>query len=404
MKRFIANFNNKKVYYDPAFQRREAWDQENINNHMSSLTKGWALSPIVVAAVTKCKEHSALMGNSACVDYFSDALSRGYEFISLDGQNRTKGILKVFDNKVTLSGEFLDADGQLHDIENTFYRDLPQRLQDKLADCVLTVKVVENATREDLSLIFRSLNDGKPLNDQELRQAMDTPIADFVRQLSFKYSAMLNKITSADHCRRMIDDENIAKIAMVLMEKYHSKKAESKQWGLSKTDVDNWYRLGVGYHTLDDPSCPYLATEIERVKRILTQMATVITHQTVYSPSRLVPKKLWWATVLVCAWMEEEGFEIRNNKAFFEGLKAIDDDLAIRSEQTYTAKRVALIGAGTDPDLISKQHYYFKWQTLPHQVTPRTSRRTAMIAEVKKAVNLKRLGLRKKASAVPIAV
>ena len=193
LKQFIKNFNNKKVYYDKAFQRRVVWTPANINKYFESLTRDWALQCITVADVEACRDHCKEVGELSSCDYFEEVISKGYKYISLDGQNRTKQILRFFSNLVTISGEFLDADNEPQRIQNTFFKDLESRLQDHLkTGCNVTVQTVEKATKDDLSRIFQALNDGQPLNDQEMRQATKTPVATWVRRQSQKYTAMLH--------------------------------------------------------------------------------------------------------------------------------------------------------------------------------------------------------------------
>lgn len=381
-------YGDSKVFYDPAFQRRVVWERDNVNKYFESLTKDWALQSIVQADVEACLEFSVELGNDISESYFRDILSQGYKFISLDGQNRTKSIINVLSNNHTLSGIYKDADGELVNVQNVFFKDLPPRLKDHLnSGCSLTVHHVTEATKDDLSLIFRALNDGMPLNNQELRQANKTPIADWVRQMSARYSTAMARITREDHISRMADDENIAKLALCLV--------TDKNWELSSRKIDEWYTQGLTFNTLEDAGCPYDIKQIKRVEKILKMFSAVINNQTEYPKSKLVPKRLWYAVAYACEWMYDNNCQIASHADFFATLKKIDTRLAADSELQYSLARHKKLQDGDDPEQISPDHYYFRWQNLPHMSTYRKARKNALFNEIVK--NKSSMKIRQKA-------
>jgi len=403
---FIKHFADNKVVYDKSFQRRVVWGSKNTNKYFESLSRGWALQSIVVADIDACKDYCGQedVGDYTSVDYFDFFDPDGKKYISLDGQNRTKKTLAFFNNEITISGKFLDADGQEQLVQNSFFKDLPKRLQDHFkTGCNVTVQVVERATKDDLSLIFKALNDGKPLNDQERRQAIKTPIADWVRNNSATYSTMLKRMVPEAQRDRMIDDETIAKMAMVLMKNYNHQYFKTKDWGLSASHINDWYQLGVGFNTMDDSTCCYAKSEVARVEQIIKMMAAVIVKQKVYPQSQIVPRKAWWATLLACEWAHDNGFEIYDNVTFFKELKNIEDRIATDSESQYAKDRETKVKSNLDPDEVNREHYYFRWQNLPHQPPSRNKRRDALIAEVSKTSNLSKMTLRKKSSQRKVA-
>tara|TARA_Y100000034_G_scaffold126108_1_gene176846 strand:- start:503 stop:1729 length:1227 start_codon:yes stop_codon:yes gene_type:complete len=385
IKRFLKEFNTKKVYYDPTFQRRVVWNKNNTNKYFKSLTRGWAITPIVVLDVESCIEHSESMGDESSVDYFETVRSKGYKYISLDGQNRSKHIEMVLDSSMTISGNLKDADGKFHDIKNKFLKDMDQRLKDHITTiCNISVVVVKEATRDDASDIFLALNDGEPLNDQEKRQAIDTPIADVVRDLSKEKKGTSARIILETKIRRMEDDETYAKILMVLFNKHRiDGKTVTNEYSLSKENINDFYNLGLGFSNINDPECPYLLSEIGRAKEIIKLFSAVMLHQTKVPNSKLIPRKNWWAVLYVCEWIYDNNYKIQNYSQFYNYLKNIDDRLSTDSETQYSQDRNKKISAGLDPDQVSKQNYYFRWQQLPHQLAPRANRQRAIIEEVK---------------------
>lgn len=394
--KFVKEFNLTKVYYDPRFQRRVVWDKKNSNSFFESFTKGWALTSIVVLDIDKCRSYCTEIGDYTSAKYYEQIFKKGFTHISLDGQNRSKKLEAFYKNELSISGEFVDADGLSHAIVNSFFKDLPERLQDHFkTGCAIPIQVVETATQEEAALIFKALNDGEPLNAQEKRQATSTPIADLVRELSKEHQEFLKRILPEKKIRRMEDDELVANILMALMKNFSFGK---KTWDFNTSSTDDFYALGEGFCNLKDPSCPYLLSEVERAREILDNIATTVLQQKMYSKTKPVPKKFLWATVLACEYIWDNEFEIRNYSKFFERLVAIDKALAVASETDYADKRKEALSAGLDPDTVVENGFYHKWQNLPHQVGQRHRRADALISEIDK--NLKSLTLRKKADTV----
>jgi hypothetical protein len=386
IKKFTEKYDNRSVYYDPAFQRRVVWSNHDISKYLVSLTRGWALTTIVVANVKECLKHCTKLGDESSMEYFQNILDQGYSYISLDGQNRTKSIINVLGNEVSISGNFRDADEKVVKIENKFFDNLPQRLKDAINHSRVIVKVADPCPVEHLSELFRALNDGQPLNAQETRNSFISPIATWVRKISEKNTEALVRITKGVDITRMIDDENVAKMAMVLMD----------EWDLRSGEIDRFYELGLTYSSLADPKSPYAAKDICRAESILGLWRHAIVKQKVYSAkSKLVAAKMAWAALYACEWAHDHGYYIKDYEQFFSELKKIDDDLSHTSNIAYVNERTRYLDAGVNPDDVSSEKYYFKWQHLPHRPHARRSRKKELYREFVSKASL--LSLRKKA-------
>ena len=393
---FIKEYGGDEIYYDPKFQRRPVWDIACGNAFLASLTRGWAsLSTIVLADIRKCLKLARKIGTEADVQYFKDLLNQGYGYISLDGQNRAKYLEKFLNNETTVTAKLTDADDQVIEVRNKFFKDLPPRLQDNIKISNISVVFIATGSQEELSEIFRNLNSGVPLNDQEKRHSLPTPIADEVRRLSKKYNNALKKVVREKDISRMLDDEMIAKMLMVLgVSEDHSK-------GLGVDDIDSFYSVGVTFYQLLDS--PYNNSALTRAHKVLENWSHVIEKQKVYYGSKIVSAKMVWASLYVCAWAYDNNYLISDHVEFFEMLKAIDDRLYDQSMEEHADARKEMVKQGKDPDGISKSKYYFNWQNLPHQKTPRENRIACLTLEVQK--NTHKLGLRlapRKPSASPV--
>jgi len=379
---FIEDFDESEVYYDESFQRDVVWSNETLSKFTRSITKGWAsLTTIVVADVDKCLKHAKKIGDTASINYFKKIKKSGYRYISIDGQNRSKKVVSFINNEVTVTGDFVDADGVTVSVNNSFFKDLPQRLRDRIMGSYLNVEFAPPSAKDDLSEQFQALNSGDPLNEQETRNSFLTPIASWIREISKGNQAAFARVIKHDDLCRKKDDELIAKMIMVLIKNNPKNKGN---WGLSHKEIDTFYRAGLTYVTVQDEGNPYGQKELQRVKDILDLWSYCILGQKHYPPSKLVSAKMYWAALYACEWAYDNSYDINNYEQFFEELKGIDDLLITDSQSEFARQRIEALKRGLDPDEISSNSFYFTWVRLPHQVTSRLHRLNTLVAELTK--------------------
>jgi len=384
IRELLTDYDESEVYYDESFQRRVVWGNATLNKYIESLTKGWAITPIVVADVKKCLKHSKKLGDKVSIDYFAKILSGSYRYNSIDGQNRTKKLIDFLKNNIPISGTFVDADGKPRLITNTYFKNLPQRLQDRILDCPLNLQVSPPILRNQLSEIFEALNSGDHLNSQEKRNAKSSPIAEWVRKTSKDLNDGLSRVIHPKATERMLDDELVAKMAMTLIQNNSLNKNGS--WDHDTAAIDRFYDLGVSYSTLADPGCPYSVDKVVKAEEVLRMWDSSMSKQDYYPPSKRIAAKQAWATLYVCGWVYDNHYYIEANSfvLFFRKIKELDDKLATDSEIKYAADRQAVFDAKRDPDEISKNAYYFSWLSLPHQANYRNKRIQALVEVVSK--------------------
>ena len=397
LKTFCDDYDEGEVYYSEEHQRRKVWSTKTLAAFMESVCLGRSqLSTIVLADVKKCLKYSAGIGDSVSVSYFTDILGKGYRYISLDGQNRSKFIVAFMNNKFPISGTFVDADDEEVKINNKVFKDFPPRLRDRINGGFLNIATAPACDKNQLSDIFLALNSGVPLNSHEKRNSLITPIAGWVRNESKNLKDALGRAVLEKDAVRMLDDELVAKMAMVLMR--NNPASKTNQWNLSSTDIDRFYMTGLGFYTFEDDKCPYPPHMIKRVEDILSMWSHTITKQTYYPRSKQVAAKMYWATLYVCEWIYDSKYYIPPSSygLFFEKLKELDDELIEDSTTRWSAKRAQYIKNGDDPDEVSKNQYYFNWISIPHQHDLRDNRKTELINSIK--ANPYSFGLRKLAA------
>lgn len=390
---FVREFNTGRVLYDPTFQRREVWLKDHQWSFLESVSKGWVFGNIVILDIDACRVHCKALRDEAGESYFAKAGAAGYKYISLDGQNRSKALEKFYENKLQITGQFVDADGETHNIKNKHFKDLPQRLKDHFkSGSSIPVRVVSSITRLEAAQIFEDLQRGCPLNDQEKRNAKQTPMADTVRGLSERYNPLMTRCLSEKKLNRMQDDEMIAKTLMMLVNNYRSPetgKAEGQIWDLNSRAINKFYDLGKDIIKLLDPCGPYIEKEFRRALEILEIVNGVIINQGEYTVGKkLVPKRQYWATVHAATHVWDNGSEIYDYKKFFSKLLKTDQKLFIDAEQAYVAARSKLVAQGKDPDKIYRDNYYHRQCQLPHQAAARLAREKALIEEIKRTPHL----------------
>jgi len=227
----MFNFKNK-IGLDLSFQSEERWDPKQKSEFITSLIKGMAPSRIIIANIESCLEEA--VEDSLCHNYFSDWLNRGKEGISIDGNNRTITIDEYLNDKVAIEhGEYNLPTGTVVINENNDRFNSHSKLLKEHITSNIRISVCEyvKATRSDLSELFKNINNGVPLNAQELRNATLVPFAEEVRKLAKEYTGAFKYIFKSNS-RRAIDEQ------IVNMSVYYTYGASE---GISKKDKDTSY-------------------------------------------------------------------------------------------------------------------------------------------------------------------
>lgn len=180
----VTRYFRQRVALDLAFQSESRWEEKQSTSYMTSLITGMAPSKIVVANIPECLNKCVEGSND--YDYFKKWQDKGFEWISIDGNNRTITIDNYLKNAVKLKhGEYCLPDCVVVINENNdTYDKHPKPLLRFIEENVsLTVSEYVSATRTDLSSIFQNVNDGIALNAQELRNSILVPYAEWVRNM-----------------------------------------------------------------------------------------------------------------------------------------------------------------------------------------------------------------------------
>ena len=228
-----------RVFLDLAFQSSARWAEVQKVMFMFNLICGLAPSKLILANVKTCLEYciETFGEDSPETEYFRTIPSE-YEYISIDGNNRTITIDEFMNDEFALPNSTYNIVVPGNDIatsfiitnENNIYSKLPEGFRLYIQSLKITLEVYTNATRKDLSNIFIATNDGVALNKQEKRNAKLVPIAGFVRELAnaspdfgegytFVYDNMLKYVFRTDkNIKRRVTDDFI--LSMFLFIQY----------------------------------------------------------------------------------------------------------------------------------------------------------------------------------------
>ena len=240
----MSSFKDK-IGLDLSFQSEARWDDTQKSAYISSLITGMAPSKIIIANIDSCLETST--EDSLDYLYFNKWKNEGKDGISIDGNNRTITIFEYLNNEVSIQhGEYnLPSGPVIIGDANDKFKTHPKALKEFI-DGNVTISVCEyiNASRSDLSDLFKNINDGVPLNPQELRNCILVPFADEIRNLVKQYAPTFKHIKK-DNSRRAIDEQFVNLAVYYAYGASHgiSKKDKDMAYGDNST---TWYHYNKG--------------------------------------------------------------------------------------------------------------------------------------------------------------
>ena len=182
----INKIENKKIFIDPRYQRRNSWNKENQLNFIDSIYKNMVSHSIILVNIG-ASYHIALQKNRhKDSEYFKGLLDKGYEYISIDGNNRSQTITKYKNGEIKVK--------YAHDQDKSLF------LKKKLS--VTTYSSMSLLQMHELGI---KVNQGQPWNRQEQRNCINSSVADTIREISTKFNDISEKISIKKS--RMYDDE-----------------------------------------------------------------------------------------------------------------------------------------------------------------------------------------------------
>ena len=223
-KRIAELQNDDKIFLDLSFQSEERWNDTQRRKYVKSLLSNSCPTPIVLADVQSCMKYceDTYGVDSADYLYFKDKDDCGYQYISIDGNNRSRAIARFSQNRFGLN---TTDEHKIDGIEQPAYRKWKPtnstRTYNTLPDFIKThfdsnvhvvvYKVIE-ASLTDLCELFININDGVTLNPQEKRNAIVCKLANIIRELSVDFDRFFSLYWTKESMKRRNHEEFIVSL------------------------------------------------------------------------------------------------------------------------------------------------------------------------------------------------
>ena len=369
-KQFI-DFESHKIYIDRAFQRKACWSDKTCRDFILSTNKGRAPYPIIVADVTSGLAYSQAQDDAVSVKQYEKIVMFRKDWVSLDGQNRVEAFRRLFNDELHLTGVFIDADGCNVGVKNQLFSALPLRLQDALKDCTISMKMMKNCLYSELHDIFVNINEGEPLNAQEKRNAINTPISAVIREHADRVhiSQMFSKMGMKDSWyKRSLDSEWVAMMYLCTLGDYETHA--------HKSDIDNFYKIGKAKFFKDVPQ--YSRITRSRFSKIISLLANVVNN--FRQQKNALAQFQFWGMLLVCEHIIDNNYEISDYQSLASLIINTNTRLSVESSVQFSSDMTSAEEQGVE--LPNRSRYYFHFQSNFKSKSDRNHRRKLLIPAV----------------------
>jgi hypothetical protein len=198
----------------PEFQRPEAWNSKDCKGYFQSFLLDRLEGSFVFVDLIRASASKKLQASDdPAKDYFQKLKEECFNYITLDGNNRFNWFTRFFNDEYTIPrGSYKIIMGDSVDTlvvgtHNRVFSKLSPEIQHELKSRKVVVNTYTEIGYKGLSDVFLNVNAGCPLNRQEKRNAFGTEYADFIRELSDKFSTLLIRIHNANYKKRLKGDE-----------------------------------------------------------------------------------------------------------------------------------------------------------------------------------------------------
>ena len=211
------------IYLDDAFQSEERWTLKDKQEYMASVLEGRAVTSIILAHLSSIVPALELAYGKEHEDtvFFQNLLDEGYEYITIDGNNRDRCICDFIEDKFPLKemAYNLGEDSLpifTPDMGSKYYSTLPADVKSFVDTVKLHVLNVVESDRRGLADLFIAVNKGMNLNAQERRNAIMCVFGDWVRDLVRDLRPGFERIYSAKALNRRHADEMVVTAAVLI--------------------------------------------------------------------------------------------------------------------------------------------------------------------------------------------
>ena len=407
----------ESVYVSQDFQRRVVWSNKAMCRYIESVNNGFAATPIVVSDIASlydtCEELSGPQGygarkarrikESVISSRDKTRNERYYKYISLDGQNRTHAILKLLDlipgeEALYFSGKIRGQSGEEHVIKNKQFKDWDKDAQAGLLSSTVFVTVIYNLRWAQLAKVFADLNDGSPLNHTEMRNAMPTPLAPYLRNLaqSSTWAKSIRKVSGVSgKLHRMSDIHLVSKVFLHL-----NSISNMHQQSLSQLPLNKFFEQGIGSICLKDA---YHEPNLQRSEKIFDIVRQSIDQRP--NKDKIVGTETFWSLVFAAEYIFNQapaGVMVSDYGTFYRKVERLNNTLIRNSKRAQGKLRESLEAQGklSEEEIDKECHddnFYWRCVQRNEQGSPRFQRCAAFQDKLanwcKSSENMQKAGL-----------
>ena len=224
-------YNNYKGAYAPEeFQRPESWSAKERKAYFLSVLMNRIEGTFVFVDVEiACARVESIDPTDISFTYFNNLLKQMIEKIILEGNNRLKFFEALLNDEYTIpSGSYYYLPDP-HSTSltqfvvgkhNNVFSKLPKLVQKAIKGRKVIVSEYTQIDYKGLSDVFVNVNSGVPLNAQELRNALHTSWAAYVRQMRKELAPLLIKMFGNKYKKRLVGDEWIVDTIDMVLNNY----------------------------------------------------------------------------------------------------------------------------------------------------------------------------------------
>lgn len=247
-------YNNYKGSYAPEeFQRPESWSAKERKAYFLSVLMNRIEGTFVFVDVEIAAHRvESIDPTDISFTYFNNLIKQMIEKIVLEGNNRLKFLESLLNDEYTIpSGTYYylpdphstSLSQFVVGKHNNVFSKLPKPVQKSIKGRKVIVSEYTQIDYTGLSDVFVNVNSGVPLNAQELRNALHTPWAAYVRQMRKELAPLLIKMFGNKYKKRLVADEWIVDTIDMVLNNYCKDKEISDYEinGVTQTSKNKLY-------------------------------------------------------------------------------------------------------------------------------------------------------------------
>ena len=349
---------NEFIGTDESFERPlGCWSPSDHNSYLESVWSRDNANPIVVSNNNESRQFSQNIGNTSSQNYFNTQLSKNNKFTSIDGQHRRNAIKEFVKGDRNFTGIAEDHEGNKQFFRSIHFKDLPEQFQDSFMESEIVWQEY-TLTRSHMSVLWRRINSGASPTAQQMRNAIQTPIAKWTRNMAHAYKDLWGYLYG--NGSKMKQHELVTKIYSHI---------DNFKNDVGPTKLDALYMEGEGKTSFSATYNTYVKDSTEQVIQKLSQVVA----------SKAAEKEVIPLILVLCKIVEED-LQIDDFAKFRKAVVATDEVLSDASHYAFGADNQR--AAKQQSEEPKESDYYFKQCNRNWGKPSRARRQATLWAEI----------------------